>query len=104
MLQQLQLTEDQRAQVRTLFEAHRTSVAPLHEELQKNREAIRVASLTTSFSESSVRSLVASAESARTSLIVADAKLMSQIYSVLTPEQRAKLDTIQQERPGKRLR
>jgi Spy/CpxP family protein refolding chaperone len=94
LFHQLDLTDAQHEQIRTLVEAQRTAAEPLHEQLKANHDAVRAASLTTSFDEAQVRSLIASGEALRTELALGDAKVASQVYALLTAEQRTKLAEI----------
>ena len=94
LLHQLDLTEAQHTQIRTLVEAQRTAAEPLHEQLRANHDAVRDATLTTSFNEAQVRTLIANGESLRTELALGDAKVAAQVYALLTAEQRTKLAEI----------
>ena len=106
LMDELDLTDAQREQIRTLVDAHRTAVEPLHDQLKSNRDAINEASLAANFDEARVRALAASAQTIHTDLVVAEARLTSQIYALLTPEQRTELGQLLAEMrergPGKR--
>lgn len=99
LLRQLNITETQREQIRTLAETHRATVEPLREQLRQSHEAVLRASLTTTFDEAAVRALIAQTESVRTSIGVAEAKVNSQVYALLTPEQRTQLEQFLAEGP-----
>ena len=101
LLHQLDITEAQHTQIRALMEAQHTAAEPLHEQLRANHDAVRAATLTTSFNEAQVRGLIANGESIRTELAVGDAKVASQVYNLLTAEQRAKLAEILAAGPSK---
>ena len=94
ILHQLDVTDAQREQIRTLVEANREANQALHEQLRANHEAVRAASLTTTFDEGQVRALIAAGEAIRTDLALSEARLTSQVYALLTPEQRAELAEI----------
>jgi protein CpxP len=94
ILHQLNITDAQREQIHTLVEANRTANQALHDQLRQNHEAVRAASLTTTFDEGQVRALIAAGEAIRTDLALSEARLTSQIYSLLTPEQRTQLAEI----------
>lgn len=90
MASALELTSDQKAQIRSILDAEREKTAPLREQLMENRAKMRQLAQATPYDETSVRKLAASQEQARVELVVSRTRAMSQVFALLTPEQREK--------------
>jgi len=90
----LDLSETQRQQIDELRDAERQKIAPYLKELQENRAAIHELTRTATFDEAAVRKLAAKQAAAKTEVIVAQARTRSQIYALLTPEQRKLADRL----------
>jgi Spy/CpxP family protein refolding chaperone len=88
----LDLSDGQKAQIKSLAEAERERVKPFAEQLREAHQAWREATAKGQFNEAQVRALAQSQTQARVELTVSRARLQSAIYQVLTPEQRAKLE------------
>ena len=88
-LEKLNLTDAQKAQVKTVFENHRTQNQPQMEEMRglgmKKRDGLLTADEETRFKE------------LRTQMKVSDDQLHDSISAILTPEQRAQLDKMKEE-------
>jgi protein CpxP len=87
---ELNLTEAQQTQVKQLLENFQASTKSLHEQFFKSGGG-PFDGLTDNFDEAGVRAAAQSRANAQVELEVAHAKLMSQIYSILTAEQKAKV-------------
>ena len=83
----LDLTDAQKEQVKTILEAEMEKVAPLRQALGETREKIRRAVEAEPFDEATVRTLAASQSETRTEMIVSRARVQSQIFALLSPEQ-----------------
>jgi Spy/CpxP family protein refolding chaperone len=94
----LELTEDQRSQIRTIWTSEREQIAPLRQQMRQNRRQIHQAALAVPFDEAAVRTLAAAQAEARTEMIVAHARVKNQVHAVLTPEQREKAEQLWHER------
>jgi len=94
----LQLSDDQRAQIKNIFANSRESIRPLHQQLEEKRTALREVMAASPFDEERVRSLAQELSSAQTEMIVQRARLMNEALGVLTSEQRAKLEELRQQR------
>lgn len=94
----LQLSDDQRAQIKNIFANSRESIRPLHQQLQEKRTVLREAMAASPFDEERVRFLAQELSSAQTEMIVRRARLMNEALGVLTSEQRAKLEDLRQQR------
>jgi periplasmic protein CpxP/Spy len=98
MASALDLTEDQKSQIRTIWTSEREKIAPLRQQMRENRQQIHQEALAVPFDEAAVRTLAAAQAEARTEMIVAHARVKNQVHAVLTPEQREKAEQFWQER------
>jgi Spy/CpxP family protein refolding chaperone len=89
---QLDLTEAQRAQVRTLVETHRAATDPVLERAQTARQALHAAVTAGTIDEGAIRARSAELASAEADLAVARARLHADITKILTPEQQTELE------------
>ena len=100
---ELSLTDAQKAQVKQLTDAFHESTKALHEQLSKTGGPLE--SLQDgAFDEAAVRSAAQARAAVHVELEVAHAKLMSQVFAVLTPEQKAKLKELHQQHKERRGR
>lgn len=88
MAKELDLTEEQQEQIRAILQTERQKAAPLRKQLAENREQIRKAAEAQPFDEAAVRALAASQNATRVELVVSRARAKSQVFALLTPEQR----------------
>lgn len=88
MARALDLTEPQREQVKAILASEREKTEPLRRNLAEIREKIRKAALAEPFDEAAVRALAAGQNDTRVELVVSRARVKSQVFSLLTPEQR----------------
>jgi Spy/CpxP family protein refolding chaperone len=94
---QLDLTDAQQTQVKTILEAEKVKVAPLLAEAGKNRQQLHESTASGKFDEAQVRTIAAQQAATMTELIVEKERVKAKIYNeVLTPEQRTKADTLLQ--------
>src|ERR1700730_9979135 len=90
---QLDLTDDQQTQVKSILEAERSKVAPLLAEAAKNRQQLHESTASGKFDEAQVRSLATRQAQTMTEMIVEKERVKTRIYNeVLTAEQRTKAD------------
>jgi Spy/CpxP family protein refolding chaperone len=90
MTDYLDLTEAQQAQVKQIFDNEKPNVTPLMEQLKQSHQQMRQLEESGAFDEAKVRALASQQAQTITDLIVEKAKIKSQIFNVLTPEQKAK--------------
>jgi Spy/CpxP family protein refolding chaperone len=90
-LRDLNLTDAQKAQVKQLVDNFEASTKELHEKMRSLRGGEMDALKDGSFDEAAVRSAAQARASIEVELEVARARMMSQVYAVLTAEQKAKL-------------
>jgi protein CpxP len=96
MTEQLNLTEAQQAQIKTILQTQKSKIQPLRQQLRQNRLA-QTSAVTGTFDEAQVRSFAAKQAQIMTDLTVEKERTKSQIYSVLTPDQRQKAQALMQQ-------
>ena len=92
---ELNLTEAQQAQVKTLLDAFHEKMKAAHEQAGKAGDG-PFEGLSENFDEAAVRAAAQARAATHVELEVAHAKLMSQIYALLTAEQKAKVAELKQ--------
>lgn len=98
MAKQLQLTDAQQAQIKTMWQAQKTTLKPLFQQLANGRQQMMTATAGGAFDQAKVTAIAQQQSLALTQLIVEKEKLQSQIYNqVLTSEQRVKADQMRQQ-------
>ena len=88
MAKKLNLTEAQKEQVKAILASEREKTEPLRQQLAETRENLRKAIYAQPFDEATVRTLAAKQNETRVELVVSRARARSQIYALLSPEQR----------------
>ena len=93
-LRQLNLTDDQKAQVKQIFQAEKTNMKPLME--QERTAHTQMVQLITSgaFDQSKAAAIAAQESQTHMQLEIAHAKIASQIYQLLSSDQKAKVADI----------
>ncbi len=89
-LGRLDLSDAQKQQIRDITKRHRDQTQPLMQRLQQAMEAQRVAIETIPVNEPGVRSAAQDVAAAQADMAVEQARLHSDIFSVLTVEQQTK--------------
>lgn len=86
----LDLTDDQKTQVKAIFDDEDAKTAAYRAQLDATAKAIHDATANGAFDEAKVRELAASQANAMTEVIVEHERSRARVYAVLTDEQRAK--------------
>lgn len=89
---ELNLTDAQKAQVKTLFDAQQATEEARHTKLEDLRKQIEAATANGQFDENTVRNLANQQSQLMTDQMVDHLRLHSQIYGLLTAEQKTKAD------------
>ena len=89
MTKELNLTEPQQAQVKNILQAEHGKMQPLMQQMRDNEKA-RNEAVTENFNEADARAYANKQANLNADLIVEKERVKSQIYAVLTPEQRQK--------------
>ncbi|HEX3558897.1 MAG TPA: Spy/CpxP family protein refolding chaperone [Pyrinomonadaceae bacterium] len=92
---ELNLTDAQKAQIKQIEDGFRESTKSLHEQLFKTGGG-PLDGLSDTFDESAARAAAQSRAGIEVELEVAHARMMSQIYALLTAEQKAKVAELKQ--------
>ncbi|MGH9847391.1 MAG: Spy/CpxP family protein refolding chaperone [Blastocatellia bacterium] len=90
-LRGLDLTDEQKAKIKTLHEAARDSSEPYLEQLKQIHDELDKAIETAEFNEAAVRAIAAKRSSVELELNVIRARTQSAVWNLLTPAQRTKL-------------
>ena len=93
----LNLTDAQKAQIKTIQESFETSTKALHDQMRSLHESEPDPASAGTFDEAAVRAAAQARANVQIELEVAHARMMSQIFAVLTPEQKAQLAAKRQE-------
>jgi protein CpxP len=98
LLRQLDLTDDQRAQVRQVMDTHRDELRAIGERVMAAHRAQNDAVTAAQFDEQVVRSKSAELAAVEADAAVLRAKLHSEVFALLTPEQQAKAAELKTQR------
>lgn len=98
LLDQLQLSDDQRAQIQTIFASGRDTIRPLAQQLRKKHATLRETTRNQPFDETVVRSQAREAADIQAQLMVARAQMMNQVLMVLTDGQKTRLNELRAQR------
>lgn len=104
MAKALGLSDQQKAQAKTLFQNTRAQNKPLLADLMTARQQLRALVQSGSADETAIRAQSAKVAAAQTELTVKRAQAMKQFLALLTPEQVSKLQAIQAKRAQKGAR
>jgi Spy/CpxP family protein refolding chaperone len=97
--QELNLTDAQKTQIKTIMQSQRAAVRPLIQQLEQNRAAMLTATANGAFDQAKVQQLATQKAQIMAQLSVQKAQVRSQIYNqVLTSDQKAKADQMRQKR------
>lgn len=88
MAQKLNLSDEQKSQVKTIMEDSKTRVKPLMESLRENRKQAENLGQDGAFNEEQVNQIADSQSETMKQLFIEKEKTKAQIFAVLTPEQR----------------
>lgn len=97
MTEQLNLTEAQQTQIKGIMAGEKTKIKPLMQQLRQNEQAEN-ANVSGTFDENQARAFAGKQAQLTADLIVEKERMRSQVYAVLTPEQRQKALQLMQER------
>jgi Spy/CpxP family protein refolding chaperone len=93
-LGQLGLTDDQWTQIRTIQQEHRDELRLLGQRARTTRRGIDQAVAAQTVDEGAIRAAVAAWGEVETDMALLRARMRAQVMQVLTPEQRAKAETL----------
>ncbi len=90
MTDALDLTDAQQTQAKAILEKEKPSFQPLIQQLKDGHTQMRALEESTTFDEAAVRALATQHAQAITELIVTKARVKSELFAILTPDQKAK--------------
>jgi periplasmic protein CpxP/Spy len=101
MLRQLDLTDQQREQVRTIMQSHKSDFEQVHQRIRTAFEAQHAAAQATPADEATIRAKATEVGAAEGDLAVL-MKVRTEVFQILTPDQQAKAQQLQQQRAQRR--
>ncbi len=96
MTRELNLTDAQQTQIKSIMIAEKTKIQPLRQQLRQNEQAEN-ASINGTFDQAQATAFAGKQSQIMSDLIVEKERTKSQIYAVLTPDQRQKALQLMQE-------
>ena len=102
LLRGLDLTDQQRQQVRTIMENHKSDFQQVRQKMRAAMEAQHAAATATPPDEATIRAKAAEVGAAQGDLAVLMTRVRAEVFQILTPDQQAKAQQLQQERAQKR--
>jgi len=97
-LRQLDLTDDQRQQIRAAMQSHRDEFRAIADRMRTAREAQEAAIEQMPLNEPQIRAASTELATAEADAAVLRARVHEQVFSLLTPDQQAKAKTLAAER------
>ncbi len=95
MAKQLNLTDAQKEQIKTLMQSQRATMRPLRQQLAENRKAMLAATANGAFDQAKVTTIANQQAQLMAQLMVQRESIHHQIYTqILTPDQRTTADTM----------
>jgi len=91
MMDYLDLSDAQQAQIKQIFEKDKATIQPLREQERQSHEALIQLITSGNFDEAKAQSIAQQAAQVQAQLMVEHARIGAQAYQVLTAEQKAKL-------------
>jgi len=90
MTDTLDLTDAQQAQAKAILDKEKPSFQPLIQQLADGRKQMRALEESSTFDEAAVRAAATQHAQAMTELIVAKARVKSELFAILTTDQKSK--------------
>lgn len=90
----LGLSDAQAAELKTFLDGERATVESIHQRLRATHEQLEAATAGGRFDEAQVRAIAAQQGQAHADMVVEHERCKAKVYSVLTAEQRAKLEEL----------
>jgi periplasmic protein CpxP/Spy len=95
MLRQLDLTSDQKAQVKAIIEKEKPTLQPLLQQMQQNHAAMSTLQASGPFDEAKTTALATQNSQTMIQLEVEHERIKSEVLQILTADQKAKLAQIE---------
>jgi protein CpxP len=94
----LDLTDAQKAQAKDIMAKEKPAIQPLMQQLRQGRKQMMQLEQSGTFDEAQVRALASQQAQTMTELMVQKARIHSELYQLLTPEQKDKMQKFQAQR------
>ena len=91
---ELNLTDAQKSQMKTIFESAHASFAPLHQKMEDTDKQLEAATANGQFDEAQVRTLATQKGQLMADAIVEHERMKSKLFAILTPDQRVKAEAL----------
>lgn len=101
MARHLDMTEEQKAQLRDVLDAARPEADRLADAMIDSRQAMKTLRKSETFSEDEIRAIADQQGRLTADMIVLHARVRSQIGAILTPDQRERLEKMRKRHRGK---
>ena len=95
----IDLTEDQRQQVRSIMESHRDQMQQVGEKVRTAREGMQALIEADTLDESAIRAKAAEVAAAEADAAIMQAKVRAEVFQILTPEQLQKVKEFRASHP-----
>lgn len=95
---QLNLTDEQKGQVKQIMEASKEKMRPVFESLKANHDKLKEATNSGAFDEAAVTAIANEQGSLQAKMIVERERAKAQVYALLTDEQKAKFNEMKDKR------
>jgi len=92
----LDLTDAQQAQIKDMWKAEKPTIMPLVKQLADNHKQMMAVTAGGKFDQAQVQAIANQQAQTLAQLIVEKQKLQSKVYAMLTADQQAKMDRLQQ--------
>lgn len=96
MTKKLDLSDAQREQIRTIFDANQAERQALHENMQQNRETLRNLMASENPSEADIRAIADTQGQLKADMIMMKTKTKLAIQAILTEAQKAKMQSMRE--------
>lgn len=90
LTERLDLTDAQQTQVKNILAQEKSAIQPLMQQVAQNRQQLMREATSGAFDEARVRAIASQQSQAETELSVEHAKIASQVFNILTPDQKTK--------------
>ena len=101
MTDYLDLTDVQQGQVKQVLASEKTALIPLKQQLAQTRQQILQEVSSGTFDQAKITALASQQSQTKTQLEVEKAKILSEIFNILTPDQKAKAVSFMQRRSAR---
>jgi Spy/CpxP family protein refolding chaperone len=100
MTEKLGLTDAQQSQAKQIFDKEKPTIDPLMQQMKQVHDQLRVLEQSGIFDEAKVRTLATQQAQIMTELTVEKARVHSQLFQILTPDQRTEANKLMESHHG----